>query len=99
MLALLALRSLLQDVDSARAAEPDHVCHAQPRSFDLTLARLAPKVGAHLVDVRDSRGTQRMPLGEQAPPDALTGIRPPSATSPESISFPASPSLQRPRFS
>src|SRR5262249_2085150 len=60
------LRHLLEDVDAARAAEPDHVSEPDLRLRHVTLARLATQMCGHLVDVGDTGRAEGMTFREQA---------------------------------
>src|SRR2546422_1057215 len=53
---------LLQDVDAAGRAEPDHVGQTDLGLGDLAVAGLAPEVVADLPDVGDAGGGDRVAL-------------------------------------
>src|SRR5690606_37877087 len=57
---------LLEDVDAAGRAEADHVGQADLGALDLAVAGLAAEVVAHLPDVGDAGGGDRVALRLQA---------------------------------
>lgn len=57
-------QSATEDVDARVPAVADHVRQADLRPLDLALSRLATQVGGDLVDSRDPRHADRVPLRE-----------------------------------